>query len=935
MRDRLRSLALSLCGLLMAAAASAQTTGSISGRVADVDGGVLPGVTVEARSAALQGSRAVTTDETGIYHLLLLPPGSYQLSFALDGFANEGGEVQVGLGREATLDVEMRPAAAETITVVSTAAVVDVSTASLGTNLDARAISTLPTGRNYSSVAQVAPGTSSDANPENQGQTTITVYGSSGAENTFYIDGINTTGVEYGFQGKELNFEFIQAVDVKTGGYEAEFGRSTGGIINVVTKSGGNELQGDVFGYYDTDSLQASPKDTVSIQGTVDGFTKKDFGVDLGGYLVKDKLWFFAAYDRVDNSLDSALPAGPQAGEIVTGESSRDLAAGKLTFNLSQAQSIVGTFFQDPREDSGAISDATHGLNGDPLTYLGKQELGGRDYAVRYDGAFTSGWVLNAQISRHEEENSVGPRSAAGDVIQYRTVDEDFYQRGGFGLVQGKQFQRDAYGVSASAFAGAHEVKAGLEYEEETAEVVKRMSGGQQVDIFANPNDPDRPVYRHFYWTTPTATLDNAPISQLTAAPKHKNTTAYVQDHWSIGNSLTFNFGVRWDRQQIYDRFGIEQIDLKDDYAPRLGFVWNPNGEGTSKIYGSYGRYYEQIPMDLVIRSFSLERQPRIFNFSPTSVTPDPDAEAAVDASSAILGGFTEPSDPNLKNQYMTEGIIGYERQVSADVSVGVKGIYRDYGRVIEDFLCADDGTYCIGNPGEGIMREVFTYDYSHTVPAPDAKRTFKGLELSANKRFANNWQGLASYLYSKLEGNFDGEYAPFTNIGADPNISAAYDYFDFFTDGQNLDVITNKGDLSNDRRHQFKVSGIYITPFKLSVGVSAYYKTGTPLTRYGYSDGYGRYEFFLTERGGEGRGPDVYEADAHLDYPIELGPVTLDVLLDVFNLLNAQRPILLDQRWGFQESDNALPTPANPNYGKPVIRTAPTSARIGLRVSF
>src|SRR5213076_1165089 len=121
------------------------------------------------------------------------------------------------------------------------------------------------------SIVQVAPGVSSDANPSNPSQSTISVYGSSGAENAYYVDGVNTTNMEYGFQGKELNFEFIQEVDVKTGGYEAEFGRSTGGIINVITKSGGNELHGDAFGYYDNDSLQSKAKDVVSTGGTTAG----------------------------------------------------------------------------------------------------------------------------------------------------------------------------------------------------------------------------------------------------------------------------------------------------------------------------------------------------------------------------------------------------------------------------------------------------------------------------------------------------------------------------------------------------------------------------------------------------------------------------------------------------------------------------------------
>ncbi len=955
MRARSVAIAISCFMFLGAAAAVAQTTGSIEGRAVDEAGGVLPGVTVEARSPALQGARVATTDAAGRYRLTVLPPGAYEVTFTLAGFAVEAKKaVPVALGKDTTLDATLRPAAKEAVVVSAEAPVVDTSATELGTNFTQRAIQTLPTGRNYSSIVQVSPGVSSDADPRNTGQNTISVYGSSGAENAFYIDGVNTTGVEYGFQGKNLNYEFIQEVEVKTGGYEAEFGRSTGGIINVITKSGGNEFHGDAFGYFNSASLQASAKPVASPQGTNQGVTQQDFGADLGGFIWKDRVWFFGAYDRVQGTIKTGPPCdigdapcfSPTDSEIRESKSTTNLGSAKLTFSLAPAHTLVGTFIQDPRTDTGAIIDSNHAANGDPLTYLGRQDFGGQNFSARYDGIFGGSWVAAGQWARHKERNSVGP-APGGDIIQYQEAQQNFFQTGGFGLIQAKDFTRDFYGGSLTKYLTAHEIKGGIEYEHTTADVIKRNSGGQLVTVFPNDVHPNLPIYSHAYWTTPTATIDDAPISELNATPAHKNLTLFLQDKWAILPNLTLNAGIRWDRQQIIDSSGVRQVNLNRDFAPRAGVIWDPSKDHKTKVFGSYGRFYEELPMDLVIRSFSYERQPRIINYDPTSNVPDPAAEADFGTPSAILGGFTEPSDPNMKGQYISEYIIGGEREVAPNIAVGIKGIYRDYGNVIEDFLCINDGTYCIGNPGKGSpgqsasgffpgFQQVYGLDYETLYPAPRPVRIYRGVQLDVTKRFADNWAMTASYILSKLEGNFDGEYSPFTQTTInDPNISAAYDYFDFFTDGKNLNVITNRGPLSNDRRHQVKVSGLYVTPFRLSVGLSAYYRSGTPWTRYGYSDAYGRYEFFLTPRGAEGRMPANYEADLHLGYPIPLGPVDVNILVDVFSILNAQRAIVFDQRWDFREEDNQLPAPTNPNYGQPILRTPPTTARLGVRVSF
>ena len=245
-------------------------------------------------------------------------------------------------------------------------------------------------------------------------------------------------------------------------------------------------------------------------------------------------------------------------------------------------------------------------------------------------------------------------------------------------------------------------------------------------------------------------------------------------------------------------------------------------------------------------------------------------------------------------------------------------------------------------------MSTIFNLNYEPGFDAPRGKRIFRGVQLDVTKRFADSWSFVASYLWSTLDGNYDGGFAPYTQPRgtADPNISAAYDYFDFFTNGQDLSTVTNRGRLSNDRRHQIKMYGTYVAPFGLNVGLAGYFRTGTPFTRLGNSVAYDRWEFFLTERGGDGRVPSDYEIDLHLGYPFQVGPVTINALVDIFQLLNVQRATFLDEAYNTSQFDDANyvcgsqpgsddEARCNPFYGTPLARTQPRSVRFGLRVSF
>src|SRR5262245_35539125 len=311
------TLALSVCLLLLVpVAVFAQTTGTVEGTVTDQSNAPLPGVTVELTSPNLQGTRTAVTSADGRYRFPAVPPGPYRVTAELAGFGKVEKRATVTLDSTATVNLSLQLSTTAEVTVTGEAPMVDVASTTQGSNYGAKVIDKLPVGRNYADVVFTQPGVQADFG-ETQGRSlAISIYGSTSSENLFLIDGVNTTNVIKAFQGKDINNEFIQEVEVKTGGYQAEYGRNTGGVVNVITKSGGNEFHGGVFGYYNDTGMRADvdieQTPAFSEQGTADDIAngggpnfflskevRQEWGMDLGGFVMKDKIWFFGAYDRV------------------------------------------------------------------------------------------------------------------------------------------------------------------------------------------------------------------------------------------------------------------------------------------------------------------------------------------------------------------------------------------------------------------------------------------------------------------------------------------------------------------------------------------------------------------------------------------------------------------------------------------------------------
>ena len=273
-------------------------------------------MTVELTSPNLQGTRTAVTAADGRYRFPAIPPGPTRSPRSSPGFGKvERRRPTVTLDATATVNLSLALSTTAEVTVTGEAPMVDSTSTTPGSNYSAKVIDKLPVGRNYADIVFTQPGVQADFG-ETQGRSlAISIYGSTSAENLFLIDGVNTTNVIKGFQGKDINNEFIQEVEVKTGGYQAEYGRNTGGVVNVITKSGGNEFHGGVFGYYNDTGMRADPErgqhaglhraggsgpdNLAGLNYFLSKDVRQEWGADLGGFVMKDKVWFFGAYDRV------------------------------------------------------------------------------------------------------------------------------------------------------------------------------------------------------------------------------------------------------------------------------------------------------------------------------------------------------------------------------------------------------------------------------------------------------------------------------------------------------------------------------------------------------------------------------------------------------------------------------------------------------------
>jgi outer membrane receptor protein involved in Fe transport len=516
-------LTMTLAMFATSAMAQSSTTGSIEGTVTDQNGAAVKGATVTVTSPNLISPQTATTNDEGRFQVPALPPGKYKVAIDASGFGKyEKDDVSVNLSRTSTADAQLALASATATVTVTGGAAVDVAANTTGNNVSTEQFSNFPTQRTVQGLYTIAPtitrsglrdATGRDRDPA--------VGGSSGPENNYILDGVNTTDPAFGGSGANLPFEFVQEVEIKTGAFGAEYGKSTGGIFNVITKSGGNEFHGDVFGYGTTKGLVRSVKNFPFTGSSFTGFSETDVGGDIGGPIKKDKIWFFGAFNpqRRQNYYLTQTFHTPASNKVTI-----PFYAGKVTWALNNKNTLTFSTFGDFTKVKGFLATAAlnnvSGYGSDINAFTGTQETGGHNYTVRWNSTLKNNFIAEVSGALHFQRANTIPvatdkplitdsfsvlRGGAVLPVTQTGIDSgstntgfiDFVdgrggslQRGfargpGFGLFGPQKRNRYEINAHMQNIAGKHTVKWGFEWNRNIYDI-STLSSGPAV-TYANP----------------------------------------------------------------------------------------------------------------------------------------------------------------------------------------------------------------------------------------------------------------------------------------------------------------------------------------------------------------------------------------------------------------------------------------------------------------
>jgi hypothetical protein len=923
------ALAAALAAALLApSAASAQSaSGNLEGQVLDAAGSPLPGATVTATNRATGVSRVETTGASGSYRFASLPAGAYDMQVELSGFGTIVQEnVIVNVATTRTIEFTLQQATvAETITVTDESPLLNTEPA-IGTVVSQKELESLPlNGRQFANLAVLAPGTTLayNSDPTKPGQLTIQLVGGNGRNVNFIMDGGDNTDDTIGGALQNFNLEAVQEFKIQTMGYKAEFGRSSGGVLSVVTKTGTNDFAGSLYGYFRDDSLN-SKTETEKQAGVEKGtYERQQYGASLGGPIVRDKAHFFATYDKVDRDTDYTVFTGGLFptfdGTVVALPFEDELVTAKGTYDFNAKQLLQVRYGYQKNADKYGAS---------PLT--APDGLG--TITNEYESILAN---HTAQIGADKLNEFVFQYTKFDNLISADSQEPLVYYPSGFKTGQNlntpqsthqtKRQYRDDFSWSTILGGDSHDFKVGAGYIDEP-ELGGDFSTGLAGQFTALEDRLGSPIsliqiYGGFF-------VNETPIEQ---------TNFYVQDDWRVNNRLTLSLGVRYD---LFEGFDLDQRnnpiwqvissstnsslpshfrdfqggrggvldDDDDNIAPRLGFTWDAKGDSRHIVRGGYGTFYDfpytnatiLFPAAAVQSRYGLIYEHR----NPTGIPnfragdPLPPNQIAPD-----LGGPDEVASPSIAAPYSEQISLGYSWQVNQWLGLNFEAVSVDYHDIPYRFR-PNVGIDANGNTDfdENEVR-LFPQFGNFRLWMGNGRATYEGVNVGFRARQGAKFEMQGFYTWSEAEGN--------VLAGADEFRLTAGEYQADVGGTRNrrdqsvnpLDPLCGAcfGPLHTDAEHRFTVGAIYEAPLGIRLSGMLRYRSALPYLEHANDDLNGDGSIIDLRPGvgnvNSGRGDDFSQFDVRVSKDFTFGgDMGIEVLAEMFNVFNEENPARPDR---------------------------------------
>jgi len=989
-------------GLCFAGGVQAQTNtaGAVVGRAAAGD-------TITITNQATGFSRTITVDSTGSYRFSQLPTGQYQIS-------RNGGAprtVTVNVGSSANVDFVAGDAKTlDAVTVVGTGAInpIDVSSVESTTILTAQQIAKIPVPRDTTSVALLAPGT---VRGDSAFGNLASFGGASVAENQYYFNGFNITNTFNNLNFAQIPFEAIAEQQTKTGGYGAEFGRSTGGVVNQISKRGSNEFHAGGNIFWSPSSLVETSKNLYLNDGTLNADRSNDtvgtsltYALWASGALIQDRLFAYGLVQYTDEANSKSMSS--TRGFSTASRSTQPKWLLKLDWNINDSNILEFTGVSDKRKYetdyySTKYDDPVLPLNPQFDQYKGTafDERGGNIYILKYTSYLTDNLTLSVLGGASESKRSNYSVTAGGVVNSYSgnvggavsgcpiiidarpsAVNKIVPPITGCALanILGRpdaKDTRDQYRLDLEWRLGDHLLRGGVDIDNFESVAGQSYSGGAQ--------------WRYGKYTRTGITDENTVVRKLVfqsgSTVAVDQSAYYIEDSWSITPNFIAYLGARWDTFNNKNGDGETFAKIKNQFAPRLGFSWDVEGDASFKVYGSAGRYALPLTATVAVRGASKSLYSEEY-FTYTGIDPvtgaptgltrinNPENGRPIRYLNNEFGVGKNPetiSDLNLKPMYQDEFILGFQKELTDNFSLGARLIRRDLKAAIDDTcdyrpiidwalangFTADGGIFiepadktqnsdiAVYNPGfafchlynpgrdatfkmdvngDGTLEEVHI---SADQLGPKAKRKYNAFEVF----FEGHWDRAflqGSYTYAKSIGNTEGGVKS-DNGQADTGTTQDFDYPEL-AEG-------SYGYLPNDRRHSFKLFGNYELTETVSIGGNLIVQSGRPINCFGFhpiNSGYRNSYFYcqgqLTPRGTSGRLPWTKTLNLNLEWKPAFADKKLAFKVDVFNVFNSQEVINVNE-YGEDASGNWQPNV----WKSPTGYQTPRSVRFMVQYDF